>query len=153
MLSAAQSQELREDREVLRCGHIMTVPAHRWASGTCVRGHDVTDPANVRAWTNKAGVTHRECLLCRHLREAAYRAGSRVEPAYVFPPRECEQCGQIYHHSNPGETRRKWARRRYCSQECVAAMLVELRRDRLACGTPGRLSDAELARLRQAVGL
>jgi len=41
----------------------------------CIRGHDLTDPANLQNSPNKA---RRTCLACRRERQALYNAGARV---------------------------------------------------------------------------
>lgn len=86
-----------------------------WSLGVCSRGHDITNPANVRA-ISRNGHTNRSCRLCDRIRN---RTAPRC-PAPVVDPNatvHCRTCEQpIVKNDKEGITR--YLRRRYCSPTC-----------------------------------
>lgn len=105
-----------------------------WANGRCQRGHDVTDPANVRVFRRRNGIG-RECLVCQTMRAAHEPLPTLA--AVMFPPRTCEQCGGVYHHKPGTRSRREWARQRYCGERCRLVVFARGRQRRVVGGRAG----------------
>lgn len=117
----------------------------QWETGKCKRGHDITDPANVKT-RRSDGV--RICVACQRIRALADE--ERKEKKH-YPPRTCQQCHRRYTISSqpdPAKARAYWNRRKYCGERCrnTAANI----RGQV---TKKPLSDAEVARLRRLVGI
>jgi hypothetical protein len=127
-----------------------------WADGRCPRGHDVTDPANVRVVrreTRRAdGGGARVCRACALERDRARRHGGRLESPIAFPDRVCEHCGDTYSRPS-GVSRPEWQRRRYCGHPCRVAALVESARRRADVVRRAPLDEATVRRLRALVGV
>jgi hypothetical protein len=115
----------------------------------CSRGHDRTDPDNIRTQIRKDGRVIRECLGCYYVRREAYRKGGKIQSTEPVLPltRMCRWCGKRYGRGRRSPAR--WAESKYCSNACAKPAFV-------ASGHAARrkpLPKHEVARLRRMVGI
>ncbi len=104
-----------------------------WTNGQCRRGHDITDPANIRIVRRRNGTSSRRCRPCEIAESRGRRHGTPVPRLRSeYPPHECATCGRAFTVDDRPWRRRmapsNWARQRYCSTMCGRAGIAADRR-------------------------
>lgn len=101
-----------------------------WKNGVCPRGHDITDPANVRTVRRRTDrKASRRCRTCDNDAKRARRKGTPVPPPVwaEYPPHDCAICGKTFTVDDLSGRRLGlawWESRRYCSAQCGRAAIA-----------------------------